>query len=61
VLEKKMEKREYLEKHYAKRDEDNRFSTKYGQIEYITTMHYIEKYLCNDNKIIEIGAGTGKY
>ena len=29
--------------------------------EYITTMRYIEKYLTPNSKIIEIGAGTGRY
>ena len=52
---------EFLEEHYTKRDENNRLSSKYGQIEFITTMKYIEKYLAYDKKIIEIGAGTGKY
>jgi ubiquinone/menaquinone biosynthesis C-methylase UbiE len=50
-----------LEAHYSSRDEDSRLSSKNGQIEFITTMKYIEKYMTNDKKIIEIGAGTGKY
>ena len=29
--------------------------------EYLTTMRYIEKYLTPESKIVEIGAGTGRY
>jgi ubiquinone/menaquinone biosynthesis C-methylase UbiE len=52
---------QHLENYYSLRDEDNRFTPKYGQIEFITTMHYINKYLSKGNKIVEIGAGTGRY
>ena len=52
---------EYLENYYSSRDENNRLISKHGQIEFITTMHYIDKYLSKGNKIIEIGAGTGIY
>jgi 2-polyprenyl-3-methyl-5-hydroxy-6-metoxy-1,4-benzoquinol methylase len=52
---------EIISSHYNSRDEDVRLSTKHGQIEYLTTMHYIKKYLKTGMKILEIGAGTGKY
>lgn len=41
-------------------NEDNRLLSKHGQIEYITTMKYILKYIPK-GKIIELGAGTGRY
>jgi ubiquinone/menaquinone biosynthesis C-methylase UbiE len=56
-----MDNNEYLEKYYASKDEDNRLLSKHGQIEFITTMNYLNRYLSKDKKIIEIGAGTGRY
>lgn len=51
----------YIIDFYNKYDEDNRLSTKHGSIEFLTTMHFIEKYIKPGDKIIEIGAGTGRY
>lgn len=42
-------------------DEDSRLRSRHGMVEYLTTMRYIEKYLFPGEKIIEIGAGTGRY
>lgn len=52
-----------LIKYYNKFNEDKRLNTRHGQIEYITSMKYIHEYLkdINNSKIIDIGAGTGKY
>ena len=50
-----------LIKYYNKFNEDKRLNTKHGQIEFLTSIKYIEKYLKKDSKIIDIGAGTGKY
>ena len=47
--------------YYNKFNEDKRLETKHGQVEFITTMKYIHTYLKPNDKIIEIGAGTGKY
>ena len=49
--------------YYNKFNEDKRLSTRHGQVEFITSIHYIEKYLKNYDKpnIIDIGAGTGAY
>lgn len=52
-----------LEKYYNKFCEDKRLTRKYGQVEYITSMKYIHDYLDGDckGKILDIGAGTGRY
>lgn len=52
---------ENLINYYNKFNEDKRLLTKHGQIEFITTMKYIHNYLKENDKIIEIGAGTGRY
>ena len=46
---------------YNNYDEDGRLKKKNRSPEYITTMRYIEKYLTPNSRIIEIGAGTGRY
>lgn len=51
----------YIENFYNNYDEDGRLLKKNRLPEYLTTMRYIEKYLTPDSKIIEIGAGTGRY
>ena len=52
---------ENLITYYNKFNEDKRLNTRHGQVEYITAMKYIHKYLKDNDKIIDIGAGTGKY
>lgn len=47
--------------YYKNYDEDGRLKRKSHLPEYLTTMRYIEKYLTPDSKILEIGAGTGRY
>ena len=47
---------------YGQSDEDGRLSrTRHGQLEYRTTMAFIRRYIPKGAKIIEIGAGTGRY
>ena len=46
---------------YNNYDEDGRLKRKSHLPEYLTTMRYIEKYLTPNSKILEIGAGTGRY
>lgn len=52
-----------LEKYYNKFCEEKRLTRKHGQVEYITSMKYIHKYLegIPSAKILDIGAGTGRY
>ena len=53
----------YLEEYYNAYDEEGRLLSRHGQVEYLTTMKYIEKCLkgLSDPSIIEVGAGTGRY
>lgn len=46
---------------YNNYDEEGRLMRRSRMPEYLITMKYIEKYLSQDAKIIEIGAGTGRY
>lgn len=57
---------EYIVNHYTPSDgetrsEDDRLISKYGSVEFLTTLRYIEKYLFPGAAIVEIGAGTGRY
>lgn len=61
-----MSQTDYIVKHYTPADgeawsEDDRLASRHGSVEYLTTMRYIEKYLSPGARIIEIGAGTGRY
>ena len=42
-------------------EEERLFFTKANETEYIITMHYIHKYLGENAKIIDVGAGAGAY
>ena len=47
---------------YGKYEEDNRLlKTRHGQLEYITTMHFIHRYARKGSRVLEVGAGTGRY
>ena len=56
-----MERLEALAAYYSKGKEDGRLLSRHGSVEFITTVNYIEKYLRSGMKILEIGAGTGRY
>lgn len=47
--------------YYNKHNEDKRLLTKHANIEFITAMKYIKDYLKDGNKILDVGAGTGRY
>lgn len=59
----------YLEEYYSSHDEEGRLLSQVGQVEYITTMTYIHRYLEMQKaqreqgmlRILEVGAGTGRY
>lgn len=51
----------YLIDFYTNYDEDSRLTSKHGTVEFLTTMRYIEKYLKPGDRVLEIGAGTGRY
>ena len=67
LLKKKLLKKQpevtgdFLVDYYNTHDEDVRLLSKHGRIEFLTTVKYIEKYLKDGMKIIEIGAATGRY
>lgn len=59
-----------LEKYYNKFNEDKRLESRHGQVEFFTSMTYIQKCLDalevskgqpSNIKILDVGAGTGKY
>jgi len=50
-----------LAAYYNNYDEDGRLLSNHGQVEFLTTMRFIERYLTLGAKVIEIGAGTGRY
>ena len=52
---------EALTNFYNNYDEEGRLLSKHGQVEYLTTMRYIQKYLRPGMRILEIGAATGRY
>ena len=56
-----METAEILTQFYSNYDEEGRLLSKHGSVEYLTTMRYIEQYLCPGMRILEIGAATGRY
>lgn len=51
----------YLKAFYAHFDEDGRLGTPHGSVEFLTTMRYLERYLRPGGRVLEIGAGTGRY
>lgn len=47
---------------YDRIDEERRLTgSRHGQLEYHTTMAYIHRYLNASSKVLEVGAGTGRY
>lgn len=57
-----MDRKEMINTFYTGYNEDYRlFKSRHGQMEYLTTMHYIHKVLPGAGDVVEIGAGTGRY
>ncbi|HCQ5548493.1 TPA: class I SAM-dependent methyltransferase [Clostridioides difficile] len=56
-----METKQYLIDFYNTYDEDSRLALKHGMVEFLTTMHYINKYIKSGDCVLEIGAATGRY
>jgi len=59
-----MERTEMMNMLYGgkEKNEDSRLTrSRHGQLEYLTTMNYIHKFVPPKSKILEVGAGTGRY
>ena len=57
-----METKDYLSAYYQHYDEDGRLArNRRGQVEYATTLAYLRRYLSPGCRVLEIGAGTGRY
>ncbi len=55
-------RKEIISSFYGQYDEDGRtVRSRHGQLEYCTTMTYIHRYADKQSKILEVGAGTGRY
>ena len=53
---------EMISEFYTKYPADTRLErTRRGQLEFFTTMEYIHRYAKKGSKVLEIGAGTGRY
>ena len=50
-----------IERHYNKHPEDLRLLRSHGIVEFSTTMHHLHRFLKPGDKILDIGAGTGRY
>ena len=58
----KRSRKEIVSSFYDQTDEDGRLQrTRHGQLEYLITMNYIHRYANKGSKVLEIGAGTGRY
>lgn len=50
-----------IERHYNKHPEDLRLLRRHGIVEFETTMHHLHRFLQPSHRILDIGAGTGRY
>lgn len=50
-----------LSNYYQNYDEDGRLRSRHGMVEFLTTMRYVHRYLTPGARVLEIGAGTGRY
>lgn len=51
----------YIIDYYNNYDEDGRLLRKFGLVEFLTTTRYIDRYLKDGMKLLEVGAATGRY
>ena len=51
----------YIIEYYNNYDEDGRLLRRYGTVEFLTTTRYIDRYLKEGMKLLEVGAATGRY
>ena len=59
---KQMNRTEIINEFYNSISEDARLEkSRQGQLEYYVTMSYIHKFLKQGDRVLEIGAGTGRY
>ena len=56
-----MDRKEILDDYYGEWNEDDRLLSRFGQVEFIITIRFVEKYLKPGMKILEVGAGSGRY
>jgi len=57
-----MKRTEIINDFYNKSNEDARLEkSRQGQLEYAVTMNYIHKFLKQGDRVLETGAGTGRY
>lgn len=55
-------RKEIVSSYYNQYDEDGRtIRSRHGQLEFCTTMTYIHRYATPGSRILEVGAGTGRY
>lgn len=55
-------RKEIVSSFYGQHDENGRTTrSRHGQLEYCTTMSYIHRYATKQSRILEVGAGTGRY
>ncbi len=50
-----------IERHYNKHPEDLRLLRRHGIVEFETTMHHLHRFLRPGQRLLDIGAGTGRY
>ncbi len=55
-------RQEIISSFYGQTDEDTRLQrSRHGQLEFAVTMHYIHRYAAPGCRVLEVGAGTGRY